>query len=139
MKGFRIAMWPFSRSHRQQRSIPGNVESLPLPRPAIAWQEPWRQVEDPNEQLGLQRELDAELSSAHPLWGTRPVVFGRHRVTDDILVTLEDGRFAIVHLVWHGHVDQFSADFPSTTICQDLPALEAELREETGISHDHDP
>jgi hypothetical protein len=96
-------------------------------------------VEDRNEQLGLQRELDAELSSAHPLWGTRPVVFGRHRATDDILVALEDGRFALVHLVWHGHVDQFPADFPSTIICQDLHALEAELAEETRIWHGRNP
>jgi hypothetical protein len=134
-------MWPFRRRQRRQLSTsdPANLEALPLPRPNIAWQEPWRQVEDRNEQLGLQRELDAELSSAHPLWGTRPVVFGRHRATDDILVALEDGRFAIVHLVWHGHVDQFPAEFPSATICEDSNALEAELAEQTRISQGHDP
>jgi hypothetical protein len=100
---------------------------LPLPRPAIAWKPPWRQVETAAEQHGLQRELLAELSAAHPLWGCDPVVFGRHESADDVLVALKDGRFAIVHLVWHGHVDQFPAEFPGTLFYADLAELLAAL------------
>lgn len=101
-------------------------EHLPLPRPAIAWKSPWRQVEA-GEQRGLQGELLAELSPAHPLWGCDPVVFGRSDAADDVLVMIKDGRFAIVHLVWHGHVDQFPADFPGTLFFANLAELVAAL------------
>lgn len=102
-------------------------ENLPLPRPAIAWKSPWRQIETAAEQHGLQGELLAELSAAHPLWGLDPVVFGRHQSADDVLVALNDGRFAIVHLVWRGHVDQFPADYPSTLFFANLAELVAAL------------
>ncbi len=122
-------MWPFTR----KRSAGADnfdwsvYDSLPFPQPALDWREPWHQVGDRQEQLGLQRELDCELSVAHPLWGTKPVVFGRYQGTDDILVALNDGRFAVVHLVWHGHVDQFPAEFPGTDIYANLDDLRAEL------------
>jgi hypothetical protein len=120
-------MWPFTRKRNAEKFDWSVYDALPLPRPAIDWHEPWHQLAERQEQLGVQRELDCELSAAHPLWGTEPVVFGRHQGTDDILVALADGRFAIVHLVWHGHVDQFPAEFPSTETYANLDDLRAEL------------
>jgi len=101
-----------------------------IPRPDIRWRTPWSQIEDEEQQQGIQAELQRELSSAHSLWKTAPVVFGKHQGNDDVLVALADGRFAIVHLVWHGKVDQFPDKFPWTHICADLQAFQQELDSE---------
>jgi len=122
-------MWPFRRKRVQTSTVRPSVplEPLPLLRPDIAWQDPWSPLETAAEQHGLQRELVAELSPAHPLWGTDPIVFARHQGTDDILVGLNDGRFALVHLLWHGHVDQLPATYPSTAFYPRLDALREDL------------
>jgi hypothetical protein len=73
---------------------------------------------------GVQGELEKEISSAHPLWGCDPKVFGRHQACDDILVALNEGRFAIVHLIWHGKVDQYPDRFPSTQIIDDIEEVQ---------------
>lgn len=118
-------MWPFTR----KRGKPSDsfdwsaYDDLPRPKPEIDWRGQWRAVDDREEQLGIQRELDVELSSAHPLWESKPVVFGRCTANDDVLVALSDGRFAIVHLVWHGHVDAMPGDFPSVEFVGDLDEL----------------
>ena len=115
------------------RRKPGAAASIPWPRPDIDWQEPWHQVADTAGQLGLQRELTAEIGPRHPLWSTDPIVLGRHGGTDDVLVALSGGRYAIVHLVWHGHIDQDPSHYPATTLYADLEsvkkALAAEARE----------
>lgn len=101
-----------------------------IPRPDIRWRTPWYQIEDEEQQQGIQAELHRELSFAHPLWGTEPVVFGKHQGNDDVLVALTDGRFGIVHLVWHGKVDQFPDKFPWTLICPDSQAFQKALDSE---------
>lgn len=133
-------MWPFFRSRAgpPASGLDAEFDSLPLPRPDIPWSYPWRQIAEPAEQHGLQRELLAELSSAHPLWGLDPVVFGRHEALDDIIVALKDERYAVVHLVWHGHVDQYPAEFPSTTFFAGLPELIQALASESRDWADHD-
>ena len=77
------------------------------------WPEHWWYLKDNQEvRTGLQRELHADLSDAHPLWGLRPIVVARCERNDDILVSLADGRLAFVHLVWHGHVVPMSRSIP---------------------------
>lgn len=120
-------MWLFKRKHKQTSTPSLSLENLPLPRPNVVWQEPWSQLEDVNEQHSLQRELLAELSAAHPLWNCNPVVLGRSSANDDVLVSLNNGRFATVHLVWHGHVDQFPETYPTTVFYDSLEELQEEL------------
>ena len=92
------------------------------------WPEGWWYLRDePDLRVGLQRELHAELSAAHPLWGLQPVVVAKCDRSDDVLVRLRDGRFAFVHLVWHGKVDPVPDAFPATRIVEGLAALQAEL------------
>jgi hypothetical protein len=102
-------------------------EFTPLDKEPI-WPEHWWYLKD-EEKLreGLQRELHAELSDAHPLCGLRPVVVARCERNDDILVNLADGRLAFVHLVWHGHVDQYPDKFPWTFIPDSWEQLQQEL------------
>jgi hypothetical protein len=88
---------------------------------------PWHQIDDPQHRQGIQMELNRELSPAHPLWGTDPRVFGRHQGNDDVLVALDDGRFAIVHLVWHGKVDQQPEKFPWTVISENVLEFQKQL------------
>lgn len=79
------------------------------------WPEHWWYLKnEPKLRMGLQRELHAELSEAHPLWGLRPIVVAKCERNDDILVRLADGRLAFVHLIWHGRVDQYPDKYPST-------------------------
>lgn len=95
-----------------------------IPEPEIEWKAPWYPVGSQKEFDGVQAELEKEISSAHPLWGSDPKVLGRHQACDDILVALNGDRFAIVHLVWHGKVDQYPERFPSTLIIDDLAGLQ---------------
>jgi hypothetical protein len=106
------------------------TEPVPLPRPDIDWEDPWHQIEESMHQLGLQRELKTEIGPQHPLWGSDPVVFGRHGGTDDVVVALSGERYAIVHLVWHGHIDAHPRNYPATTIYPDLEGLKRGLAEE---------
>lgn len=95
------------------------------------WPEHWWYLKDEAKlRMGLQRELHAELSEAHPLWGLQPVVVARCERNDDVLVRLCDGRLAFVHLIWHGHVDQCPDKFPSTYIPNNWDELQQELDDE---------
>ncbi|WP_198264199.1 hypothetical protein [sulfur-oxidizing endosymbiont of Gigantopelta aegis] len=48
----------------------------------------------------------------------------KNEANDDVLVYLKDGRFACVHLVWHGHIDQQPSLYPSCEILLGLEALQ---------------
>ena len=100
---------------------------MPIPNPPLDWKQPWYLLEDAEHELGVQRELTLEVGPKHPLWGKSPFAFGRRMDNDDIVVELNDGRFAIVHLVWHGHIDQIPEVFPFTTFFEDLASLQAEI------------
>ena len=50
------------------------------------------------------------------LFEFKPLVFGKCDANDDIVVILNDGRFALVHLTWSGRVDSFPNNFPSSEI-----------------------
>ena len=42
-------------------------------------------------------------------------------------VELADGRFAMVHPVWHGHIDQYPDRFPHSLVFADLPEFQAHI------------
>lgn len=67
---------------------------------AVEYREPWCAIEDDKRRAGLQRQYDLEISPQHPLWGEGGRIVGKNEGTDDVLVQLAGGRFAIVHLVW---------------------------------------
>lgn len=71
----------------------------------------------------MQKALERELSAAHPLFSRSPKVIGRCRATDDVVVSLGDGSFAIVHLTWQGKPDQFPDKYPAWTGVQTIEQL----------------
>ena len=73
---------------------------------------------------GVQAELDREVGPLHPLWNSGANVVAMRRDCDDVAVQLSDGRFAIVHLVWHGRIDPFPGEFPSTRIFDTLNSFQ---------------
>lgn len=66
------------------------------------------------QRWALERELVAELSPEHPLVGYPGGVVARAQASDDVLLLLEDGRWAIVHLTWRGAPE--SPPWPMTRI-----------------------
>src|SRR5258708_22461637 len=91
----------------------------------VAWKEPWWAVSSPEHKSALEKELALEIGPQHPLWGTKPSVLGVRRDCDDVAVELADGRFAMVHPVWHGHIDQYPDRFPHSLVFADLPEFQA--------------
>jgi len=47
-----------------------------------------------------------------------------------VIVQLNDGRFACVHLVWHGKIDQYPDKFPSSNIFDSVKSLQTYLNDE---------
>ncbi|MDB5270764.1 MAG: hypothetical protein JWP58_3804 [Hymenobacter sp.] len=84
--------------------------SLPYP-----WQEPWVALPE-SVQATFQLQMARELVQGHPLYGRKCTLLGKHAGTDDVLVALEDGRLAVVHLTWGGPGD---ALYPHTTFFAD--------------------
>jgi hypothetical protein len=100
-----------------------NLFENEFPKSAFNWNEPWYLLEDNlRKKIGMQRELNLEIGSQHPLWKLKPIVFAKCSANDDILVFLSDGRFACVHLVWNSKIDYYPDKFPSTYFL-DTPEL----------------
>lgn len=78
----------------------------------IAWNRRWRPVWDDAEATSLQLALRKEISAAHPLFALNVQVIGRCTGSDDVVVTLGDGRVGVVHLTWQGRPDQFPDKYP---------------------------
>ena len=79
--------------------------------PEIVWKTPWRAIQFDAEIPGVQRQLEREISIKHPLFGKGATAIGRRIDNDDILVVLDDGSYANVHLVW-GTNGSFNGPFP---------------------------
>jgi len=108
-----------------------NLEELYFPEDTIEWPEPWWCLDQNLDvRLGIQRELSSEIGSKHPLWGLKPVAIGKSDANDDVIVHLNDGRFACVHLVWHGKIDQYPDKFPSALVFENAAGLQTFLNEE---------
>ena len=73
---------------------------------------------------GIQNEVNAEIGEKHPLWRYEPIAIAKSNDSDDVIVRLNDGRYASVHLVWHGKIDQFPEKFPDSKIIGDSAALQ---------------
>jgi hypothetical protein len=116
---------------RKKKNGLADINVLPFPDVNLVWPESWWFLKNEEElRKGIQKELNSEIGPKHPLWGYKPVVFAKCNESDDILVQLKDGRFALVHLIWHGHIDQQPGRFPSTGFLENDVELQKFLDEE---------
>lgn len=97
---------------------------------ALVLTDPWwdlrggGRIED-DQRLILHEELLRETGAGHPLAGQVVIVIGRSAARDDILVTLERGGWAIVHLTWKRSRED--PPWPVTVFYHDIAALEEAL------------
>ena len=107
------------------------LNELYFPTEPIDWKEPWWCLEaNLKTRDGIQKELNAEVGPKHPLWGLKPVVIGKTDSNDDVIVHLNDQRYACVHLVWHGKIDQIPEKYPSTIIFETVDELQIYIDED---------
>ena len=75
---------------------------------------PWHRTD-----RSLHDELRREASRQHPLYGVTARAVARRQDNDDVLFELfgsdAPAEFAVVHLTWSGHPDQFPG-FPGTEL-----------------------
>jgi hypothetical protein len=64
---------------------------------------PWVLV-TAEKRLGLESELQAEVSQDHPLFGARVIAIARCEGCDEVIFSVETGpaRYVSVHLTWRG-------------------------------------
>jgi len=93
----------------------------------IAWKLPWRKLEFEAEIPGVQKQLELEITSVHPLSGTTPVVIGRRVDCDDVLAKLKDGAYANIHLVWGTGPGAFPEQYPTFTKYESLHDFVTEM------------
>lgn len=92
--------------------------------------EPWWDLRghgltEDGQRQALHDELVAELKPSHPLHGRSFTVIARSGAQDDILVEVDNGTWAIVHLSWKG--DRERSPWPTTTVFESLQAAVASL------------
>ncbi|WP_299588934.1 hypothetical protein [uncultured Microbulbifer sp.] len=97
----------------------------------IAWKLPWRKIQFEAEIPGVQNQLELEITDAHPLSGTDPVVIGRRVDCDDVLAKLNDGAYANVHLVWGSGPGAFPEQYPSFTKYETLEEFIAAMDQDS--------
>ncbi len=89
----------------------------------MSWPPGWRDV-GADESAGLVAALRGELAPAHILHGRAFAVIARRDDADDVLLRLDDGEVAEMHMTW---ARQTTADFPGVLLYVDLDAwLEAQ-------------
>lgn len=88
---------------------------------SILYRMPWWELDDPAHRTGLQHQYDREIGAGHLLWNAGGRVIGKHDASDDVLVALADGRYAIVHLTWSSNPG--GALWPRATIYDTAAAL----------------
>jgi hypothetical protein len=96
----------------------------------IDWKAPWRSLQFAAEVPGIQRQLELEITSAHPLWKKEPQVLGRRIDCDDVLVQTNEGKFANVHLTWGSGPGAFPDEYPTTIIYDTLEQFLAQMRQD---------
>ena len=75
--------------------------------------EPWiDMIEFEESSEVFENELRKEIHEAHPLWAKSFKAIAKRQDNDDVLVELEDGQLAVVHLTWSGKSE--SDIFPRT-------------------------
>ncbi len=103
----------------------------------LSFREPWRRVDrEPAEQEGLRRQLEDELLEGHVLHGRSVEVVARDDASDDIVVRLDDGRYAMVSLFepspavkprWWRRTGEYRPGGPDTEVYDDPERLQADL------------
>ncbi len=107
-----------------------DLNKLYWPEVSIKWPESWWHLIGEEElRKGLQEELHNEIGPKHPLWNLNPLIFAKNNNNDDVLVHLNNDKFAIVHLLWHGHIDQCPDKFPRTYIINTEADLQTHIDE----------
>jgi hypothetical protein len=66
----------------------------------VEWKTPWRPLDPGTEMPSVQKQLEREITSEHPLHGKKVIAIARRCDSDDVLVRVGDGTYANVHLVW---------------------------------------
>jgi hypothetical protein len=94
--------------------------------PTIA--EPWFPLDDA-EAANVEVELRREISADHALSRIATVPIARRFDRDDVLLSLDDGRWATVHLTWSPSPESGST-WPSTTFYGSAAELQARLAED---------
>jgi hypothetical protein len=84
------------------------------------WIEPWYSP-DEQQRHYLEEELKKELAEAHPLAGLPIKVVARRDDRDDVIVALDKGRIAEVHLTWSSRREADSR-WPRTIIFESMEA-----------------
>ena len=69
------------------------------------WLEPWNEIAEAQVDF-FQTELLKEISSSHSLFGLQMRPIGRSLAADDILVQVNNSKYAVVHLTWAGKGDR---------------------------------
>lgn len=80
------------------------------------WPEGWRAVAA-GESDGLVAEIARELADGHILKGRAFTVIARRDDQDDVLLTLDDGEIAEMHLTW---ARETSPNFPGAMLYLDF-------------------
>lgn len=94
---------PETAGHLRPKYAPatfGNLRDLQMGIDELDWLAPWRPLATEQEAIGLQRQLDREVTARHPLFGRRATVKGRRIDNDDIVAVLFGGAYVVVHLTW---------------------------------------
>lgn len=79
------------------------------------WPPGWRDVGDEHE--GLVAAIREELAPGHILLGRHFTVIARREDQDDVLLLLDDGEVAEMHMTW---TKQVTPDFPGAMLYLDL-------------------
>jgi hypothetical protein len=112
---------------QQRRARLGHYVLVPLDELVLV--DPWLDLrggtpDDEAERERIAGELDTELSPGHVLYGKTFDAVSRCWARDDVLLRLENGKWAVVHLTYGGRE---SPPFPSTRILDSVQAVEREL------------
>ncbi|GIG26738.1 hypothetical protein [Cellulomonas denverensis] len=81
----------------------------------------WR----PDDDAALRAELNREIGRGHPLRRRIDRVEARFEASDDLVVRLDDGGYALVHPTWSGHRER--APFPLCRLLGDAGAASAAI------------
>ena len=87
------------------------------------WPDGWRAPEK-HEAIAIASELRVEIGNGHALHNQELKLIARRDDQDDVLVMLQDGRVAQVHVTWRGSVEQDS-NWPTPKLFRDLAAWHA--------------
>jgi hypothetical protein len=85
----------------------------------VEWLDPWGPIESAEVGLRLVAGLQRELPDGHVLRGARVKPVARRGDCDDGLFSFDDGRVAIVHLMFSRSAG-LSADLPTTRLFDSL-------------------